>query len=182
MSILSTTKVGRFDEWTAFKREHAYPINKEELRNTIGKAVKLKGSKTDLNWIDTSNIYDMSFLFRHSDFNGDISKWDVSNVKDMSYMFYNSKFNGDISKWNVSNVTDMGFLFCDSQFNGDISKWDVSRVGHIAFMFFNSPFSGDLSEWNINISKIKDHRGVFIDSPLNGNEPAWYEKLCKPFE
>ena len=101
----------------------------------------------------------------------------MSNVKDMSYMFYYSKFNGDISKWNVSNVTDMSFLFSDSEFNGDISKWDVSRVGDIAFMFFNSPFSGDISEWNININKITDPRGTFIDSPWDRNEPAWYKKI-----
>jgi len=44
----------------------------------------------------------------------------------MSFMFRKSKFNGDISKWDVGNVRDMTDMFCDSLFNGDISKWNIN--------------------------------------------------------
>jgi hypothetical protein len=73
-SILSTAKVGRFDEWHTFKREHAHPTNKYELRGIIDKAREIKGNNVDLNWIDVSGIKDMSDLFYRSAFNGDISK------------------------------------------------------------------------------------------------------------
>jgi surface protein len=106
-SILSTSKVGHFDEWNTFKKEHAHPRDNIALRNTIGQAIELKGNNVDLNWIDVSEITDMQYIFCNSEFNGDISKWDVSNVKDMTHMFEASQFNGDISKWDVSNVENM---------------------------------------------------------------------------
>jgi len=46
-------------------------------------------------------VADMSDMFSHSNFNGDISKWDVSNVTDDYGMFFHSNFNGDTSNWNV---------------------------------------------------------------------------------
>ena len=45
----------------------------------------------DLSKLDTSEITDMSSIFRTSNFNGDISNWNVSNVTNMGYMFYNAK-------------------------------------------------------------------------------------------
>ena len=55
----------------------------------------------------------MSFMFRLSEFNGDISKWDVSKVKDMESMFEYSNFNKDISKWNINNVINRKWMFDD---------------------------------------------------------------------
>ena len=57
-----------------------HPKTKDELKDIINKRIKSEGNECDLNDIDTSNITDMSWLFEHSEFNGDISKWDVSNV------------------------------------------------------------------------------------------------------
>ena len=122
-SILSTTKVGHFDELNTLKREHAHPKNRMELDKTIQTAIQLKGPNVDLNWIDVSRITDMATLFMHSPFNGDISKWDVSNVKSMEYMFYGSKFDGDISKWDVSKVEDTRGTFSGCQSLGERPSW-----------------------------------------------------------
>ena len=74
------------------------PENSKELKDVIKAAVEVYGNEVNLNWIDVSEITDMSWMFYKSKFDGDISQWDVSNVKDMSQMFYKSKFDGDISK------------------------------------------------------------------------------------
>ena len=197
-SILSTSKVGKYDEWNTFKRESAHPKRKDELKNIIKKAIELKGLKVDLNWIDTSAIDDMGSLFVNSAFNGDISKWDVSNVKNMNYMFMGSKFDGDISKWDVSHVTDMYAMFERSGFDGDISKWDVSNVVTMAYMFWGAKFNGDISEWDVSnavnmtamfrqawnfrgdlskwdVRSLKAEYNMFAECPLSKNAPAWYK-------
>ena len=85
------------------------PKNKDELSDIITNAFKNK--QYDLNFIDTSEITDMSWLFENVKHNFDVSDWDVSNVTDMSYMFAQSEFNGDISSWDVSNVKDKDDMF-----------------------------------------------------------------------
>ena len=116
-----------------------HPKTRDELEDIINKRIKSEGNECDLNDIDTSNITDMSSLFKDSKFDGDISKWNVSNVENMRYMFTNSKFDGDISNWDVSNVTNMNNMFIYSKFNSDISNWDVSNVTNNIDMFYNCP-------------------------------------------
>jgi surface protein len=148
------------------------PTSKRELAYIIQETIEKEGLNCDLNFIDVSDIEDMSWLFYFSKFNGDISKWDVSNVKDMYEMFSNSKFNGDISNWDVSNVANMSWMFDSSEFNGDISKWDVSNVKDMRCMFYESDFDGDISKWNV--SNVDDMRSMFTDCPLGDNPPEWY--------
>ena len=104
------------------------PNNIEELKIIID-YYSNNYHEDSLNWLDVSEITDMSFLFyKNEKFNGDISKWDVSNVTNMAGMFAESKFNGDISKWNVSKVKSMAGMFAESKFSQDISNWDLSNV------------------------------------------------------
>ena len=107
--------------------------------------------RADLNWIDTSDVTDMSLLFHQTNFNGDISEWDVSNVRTMLEMFEQSTFNGDISKWNVSKVKNMACMFEHSNFNKPIGNWDVSNVETMERMFYGArKFNKDISKWDIH--------------------------------
>jgi len=178
------------DEFLELRKKHSYNNqyevkNKDELRELIRLAESID-VHMDLNWLDVSSIEDMSYLFKYSKFNGDISKWDVSRVTDMCCMFVNSQFNGDISKWDVSRVTDMCCMFQDSEFNGDISEWDVSNVKDMCCMLENSKFNGDISKWNVsniadannfdpyldinNVEDLKNYisflRSIYNDKPI----------------
>lgn len=125
-------------------------IGKVKLQSIINMVINVAGNDCNLNWIDTSQITDMSWLFEYSNFNGDISNWDVSNVEYMFSMFECSSFNGDISNWDVSKVIDMGHMFDGSAFNDNISNW--------------------------NVSKVKDMKFMFVNSALENNPPVWYKK------
>ena len=167
--------------------------DKKELKQIIKKSIKIFGNECDLNWVDTSQIIDMSYLFQNmTKFNGHIEKWDVSNVKDMCFMFsYTESFNQPIGDWNVSNVKDMGYMFDNAKtFNQSIGNWDVSNVENMSGMFwfadsFNQPidnwdinnvkdihfmfdsatsFNQNISNWNISNVKLKNY--IFINCPI----------------
>ena len=188
-SILSSTGTGKFaykkqienykftpelvktlDNEVAFYKPHDH----DELKKLIAQYMKVAGYNCSLNWIDTSEITDMRYLFSSKItriFNGDISKWDVSNVIFMCGMFDDSEFNGNISDWNVSNVRNMSGMFYYSEFNGNISDWDVSNVEIMSEMFYKSDFNGNISGWDV--SSVEDMHGMFYQSDFNGNISGW---------
>lgn len=137
-----------------YKYGFTYKVHiKEELSNIIS-VICLIDEKANLNWIDVSNLIDLSFVFLSSKFIGDISEWNVSNANNMQQMFSNSVFNGDISKWDVSNVTNMSAMFMQNErFDRDISDWDVSNVIFMDYMFYGAKsFKQDISKWRLHRS------------------------------
>ena len=112
------------------------PKNRVQLVQLINYAFKHK--QYDLNFIDTSKITDMSYLFDNVNHNFDISCWDVSNVTDMYNMFYYcDNFDCDLSNWDVSHVVDMSQMFyCCKNFEGKgLEQWNVSNVEDFREMF-----------------------------------------------
>ena len=128
------------------------PKNKEQLKQLINYA--FKHNIYDLNFIDTSEITDMSNLFMNCECDIDVSNWDVSNVTNMLAMFYCCyDFNCDLSKWDVSNVTNMYSLFrrCNKFTGKGLENWNVSNVTNMKYMFACcNNFNCDLSKWNVS--------------------------------
>ena len=89
---------------------------KDELRSIIIDELERQGPDADLNFIDTSMITDMSFLFCDVNMpvirNIKINEWDTSNVTNMKYMFvFCTKFNCDLGDWDVSSVDNIEHMF-----------------------------------------------------------------------
>ena len=71
------------------------PKTKDELKEIIKDTFEHK--QYDLNFIDTSEITDMSKLFANCKYDFDVSNWDVSNVTNMNHMFCDCEnFNCDL--------------------------------------------------------------------------------------
>ena len=175
---LTPNQIKSFNNPKDFKRYNALikVQTKNNLINLINEFVPILGNNANLNWIDTSDITDMSGLFTTYTgykFTGDISLWDVSNVTNMDRMFHESNFNGDISNWDVSNVATMEAMFYKTKFNGDISQWNVKNVQNMKYMFFGTPFTGDISNWNVKNCKHIDF--MFTGSKMDyDNRPVFY--------
>lgn len=71
------------------------PNSRDELLKIIEVTIEKEGLNCDLNFIDTSLITDMSFMFYNSKFNGNISNWGISNIANTRYMFCSTKVNKD---------------------------------------------------------------------------------------
>lgn len=151
-------------------RNKVTPTTKQELRKIIEQELKRQGDEVDLNFIDTSQITDMSWLFYELDVGIiRIGQWDVSNVTDMSCMFCGCKnLWANLSKWDVSNVTDMHSMFCDATcFNSDLSNWKVSKVMDTSFMFCRAKsFTSSISNWPLSYRCNTDF--MLLQCPLDG--------------
>lgn len=155
------------------------PNDRDDLLNIIVDSL-LKGKK-NLNFIDVSEITDMTNLFFEINRKIqvreiDISKWDVHNVKSMYGMFFNCwRFKSDLKNWDVSNVENMKQMFYDcNDFTSDLSEWDVSKVKDMEDMFFNcNSFDSDLSKWNVKNVKNMDQMFDYCGE-LN-KKPDWYK-------
>ena len=64
----------------AWAQQKVLARDKEHLQKLVAQGIRESGLSANLNYIDTSQVKNMSELFYGSLFNGDISGWDVSNV------------------------------------------------------------------------------------------------------
>ena len=123
---------------------------------------KNKGKSFDLSKLDTSEITDMSSIFRGSNFNGDISNWNTSNVTDMSYMFCGAEKFNQVVNFNTSKVTSMEWMFYNARKFNQPLNFDTSKVTSLDGMFYNA--SSFNQELNFNTSNVISMYSMFNEA------------------
>ncbi|MCK6146044.1 BspA family leucine-rich repeat surface protein [Enterococcus hirae] len=117
-----------------------------------------------LNQLDTSNVTNMSYMFKEmSNLTSlDVSSFDTSKVTDMSYMFYrNGVTSLDVSGFDTSKVTVMSYMFLGMKniTNLDVNGWNTSNVTSMHGMFsgMSSVTSLDLSGFDTcNVTTMRE--------------------------
>ncbi len=178
--IVVGTKDGNAIECEPIEFFLFHVANKKALQDEIKKAIAEHGATANLNYIDTSDITDMSNLFQNNaTFNGDISKWDVSSVTNMQAMFSGAiAFNQPLNSWKVLSVTDMSYMFAGARaFNQPLNKWNIAEVIDIKYIFYNAiAFNQNISGWADYENKYERNRtGMFdgADAMQEDYKPRW---------
>lgn len=139
----------------------------------------LRPSYIGLERWDTSNVRDMSLMFRKAVYFDDtipfIDEWNTSKVERMDLMF--AGIGGgqlNIGKWDTSSVVSMQGMFLDTKyFNSPIGEWNVSKVKNMKEMFLRAEsFEEDLNKWEL--SEDCNTTDIFYGSPLEKTPPLWY--------
>ena len=124
---------------------------------------------------DTSNVLNMSYMFRNTNFTQDISSWNTSKVQTMEGMFSGASiFNQPIGSWDTSSVHNTGYMFNNAvKFNQDLTGWDMSGVTWAESMFSGATdFNGDISSWDV--SELRNMVSMFKDATsFNSNIGSW---------
>ena len=140
--------------------------------NNIG--VDGKDGIFDLTSFNTSNVEDMSYMFKQTPYiryygkGIDMSSFDTSKVKDMSYMFAENDEATDIdlSNFDTRNVINVSHMFeNDKKLTKPkgLETFNMSNVKDMCYIFHNcNGFKQlDLSNWNT--SNVENMEGMFED-------------------
>ncbi len=137
------------------------PASLEKLFDSNGSTNFDKLSSVAFNNIDTSEVTNMSYMFRLctslSSITG-LSNFDTSNVTTMRCMFENVKVTSlDLSNFNTSKVTDIAYMFknCSNLTSLNVSSFNTSLVTTMQeTMRGLTSYTGtlDLSKWKIKKS------------------------------
>ena len=129
-------------------------------------------SLLSVEYIDTSKVTDMSYMFRHcsSLTSLDLSNFDTSNVTTMASMFYYcSKLTSlNLSNFNTGQVTTMVSMFynCSLLTSLDLSNWNTSQVNNMGYMFQSCESLASLDLSSFNTSKVTNMTGMFSSCSL----------------
>jgi hypothetical protein len=132
-----TKKLEKYYKLSQLERE-AYDFwfsNKKLTDNNIKKAIK-----DNYNYLDNGSIIPHYRDYVYDNSGGRIGFWNTTEVTDMSGLFKNKKVRSGIANWNVDNVTNMSNMFENATFPDGFTfkNWNVDNVTNNTDMFKGS--------------------------------------------
>ena len=135
--------------------------------NSFFKNLKSLETITDLEYLNTANVTDMSSMFHSCSYltELDLSNFNTEKVTDMSSMFdgCGKLTKLDISKFNTVDVMDMSSMFegCGELTKLDISKFNTANVKNMRSMFEDCGKLTELDLSNFNTENVTDMSHMF---------------------
>ena len=135
--------------------------------NSFFKDLKSLKTITDLKYLNTANVTDMSSMFHSCRYltELDLSNFNTENVTDMSSMFHSCRYltELDLSNFNTEKVTDMSSMFdgCGKLTKLDISKFNTANVKNMRSMFEGCGILTELDLSNFNTENVTDMSHMF---------------------
>ena len=135
--------------------------------NSFFKDLKSLKTITDLEYLNTANVTDMSSMFHSCRYltELDLSNFNTANVTDMSSMFEDcgklTKL--DISKFNTANVKNMRSMFegCGKLTELDLSKFNTTNVTNMSHMFSECTVLASLDFSKFNTENVTEMISMF---------------------
>ena len=135
--------------------------------NSFFKDLKCLKTITDLEYLNTANVTDMSSMFHSCKYltELDLSNFNTEKVTDMSHMFSKCAVLAslDLSKFNTTNVTSMSHMFsgCTKLASLDFSKFNTENVKEMISMFYSCGNLTELDLSNFNTTKVMNMSYMF---------------------
>ena len=122
---------------------------------------------TDLEYLNTANVTDMSSMFHKCEkLTGlNLSNFNTANVKNMRSMFDGCRNLTELilSNFNTANVTDMSYMFhkCGNLTELDLSKFNTTNVTNMSHMFSECTVLASLDFSKFNTENVKEMISMF---------------------
>ena len=135
--------------------------------NSFFKDLKSLKTITDLEYLNTANVTDMSSMFHSCRYltELDLSNFNTEKVTDMSSMFEGcGKLTElDLSNFNTANVTDMSHMFskCAVLASLDLSKFNTTNVTSMSHMFSGCTKLASLDFSKFNTANVTEMISMF---------------------
>ena len=125
---------------------------------------------TDLKYLNTTEVTDMSMMFYMVDYHSEFTSLDVSHFNTSKVTTMRSMFNGcdkvaslDVSNFNTGNVTNMRMMFasCNNLESVNLSNFNTSKVTTMHKMFAECSKLATINMSNFVTTSLEDMMGMF---------------------
>ena len=153
--------------------------SKKQLLNIIVNLSQISPKDIDLNWIDISNLTDLTRLFsKVKNLNIDCSEWDTGHVEKFNYIFaFSSNTNIKANNWQFDNAKEFdGMFYMCKTINVEIDAehWNSGNVKSMQNMFAYCTNQNLLHyATKLDISGCQNFGSMFADSKCREDLSSW---------
>ena len=148
--------------------------------NIINSLSQISPNDLDLNWVDISNLTDLTRVFaKLKNLNIDCSEWDTRHVEKFNYIFaFSSNTNIKANNWQFDSAKEFDGMFymCKNTMNVEIDAehWNSENVETMKNMF-HSCTNQNLLHYatKLDISGCLNFSKMFADSKCKEDLSSW---------